>query len=110
MSYSIDTGDSFPRQKRAERETNYLPNLTIMLCIGGYMPPLLTRLCGVQRHEYIFTLDGEKLFCTVFMLELDAKWKGISIKIYLPIFFRLLSPLGYAIPITLTEDLNHRRF
>ena len=47
-SHSLDTGDSFSGQKWAERETDYIPNLIIMLRIGESMPPPLTRLCGVR--------------------------------------------------------------
>ena len=59
-SLSINTRESYLGQKQAKSETNYLPYLTIILCIGGYTPPLLARLFDVQRHKYIFTLDREK--------------------------------------------------
>jgi len=59
-SHSIDTGDFFPGQKRAERESDYLPNLIIMLMVDGSMPPLLIRFCGLQIHKFIFMLDRGK--------------------------------------------------
>jgi hypothetical protein len=56
----MDNGDSFPGQKRAERKTNYLPNSLMMLKFGGTMLTVLTRLCGVQRHKFIFKLKRRK--------------------------------------------------
>jgi len=62
----METGDSFPEQKRVEREPDYFPNLIIMLRVDGSMLPLLTRLCGLQIHKFIFILDrGENALHSV---------------------------------------------
>jgi hypothetical protein len=53
----MDTGDSLPGQKRVEREADYLHHSIIMLRVGGSIPPLLTRLCGVQRHKCTFKVE-----------------------------------------------------